>query len=70
VQNLLLAARALGLGAAPTTLAMSDREAFRSVLGLPDNVEAFCLIPVGWPLGRFGPVTRRPISEIVHRDRW
>jgi nitroreductase len=70
VQNLLLAARALGLGAAPTTLAMSDREAFRSALGLPDNVEAFCLIPVGWPLGRFGPVTRRPLSEIVHRDRW
>jgi nitroreductase len=70
VQNLLLAARALGLGAVPTTLAMSDRQAFRSLLALPDNVEAFCLIPVGWPLGRFGPVTRRPLSEIVHRDRW
>jgi nitroreductase len=70
VQNLLLAARALGLGATPTTLAMSDRAAFRAVLGLPDHVEAICLIPVGWPLGKFGPVTRRPLSEIVHWDRW
>lgn len=70
VQNLLLAARALGLGATPTTLAMSDREAFRAVLGLPEDVEAFCVIPVGWPLGRFGPVSRRPLSEVLRWDRW
>lgn len=70
VQNLLLAARALGLGAAPTTLALSDRKAAREVLGLPDDVEAFCLIPVGFPLGRFGPVTRLPVRETLRWDRW
>lgn len=70
VQNLLLAARALGLGATPTTLPMSNRPAFRSILSLPDNVEAFCVIPVGWPLGKFGPVSRKPVDEIVHWDRW
>jgi len=70
VQNLLLAARALGLGAAPTTLGLADREAAREVLALPDHVEAFCLIPVGYPMGKFGPVTRLPVEQTVHWDRW
>jgi nitroreductase len=70
VQNLLLAARALGLGAAPTTLFLADRAAAREVLALPDNVEAYCLIPVGYPLGRFGPVTRLPARDTIHWDRW
>ena len=70
VQNLLLAARALGLGAAPTTLGLANRAAAREVLALPDNVEAFCLIPVGYPTGKFGPVTRLPVRETVRWDRW
>ena len=70
VQNLLLAARALGLGAAPTTLGLANRAAAREVLALPDNVEAFCLVPVGYPMGRFGPVTRLPVEQTVHWDRW
>ena len=70
VQNLLLAARALGLGAAPTTLGLADRDAARDVLGLPDGMEAYCLIPVGYPMGRFGPVTRLPVEETVRWDRW
>jgi nitroreductase len=49
---------------------MSNREAFRAVLALPENVEAFCVIPVGWPMGKFGAVSRKPLSEIVHWDRW
>ncbi len=70
VQNLLLAARALGLGAALTTLGLSDRPAAKAVLGLPDTVEPFAIIPVGYPTGNFGPVTRKPLEEIVHYDRW
>ena len=70
VQNLLLAARALGLGAALTTLGLSDRPAAKAVLGLPDTVEPFAIIPVGYPMGKFGPVTRKPLEEIVHYDRW
>jgi nitroreductase len=70
VQNLLLAARAFGLGAAPTTLGLSNRPAAKEALGLPENIEPFCLIPVGWPMGRFGPVTRRPVEEIMRWDRW
>ena len=70
VQNLLLAARALGLGAAITTLGLSDRAAAKTVLGLPDLVEPFAIIPVGFPVGRFGPVSRRPLETVVHYDRW
>lgn len=70
VQNLLLAARALGLGAAPTTLGLVDRRAAKQVLGLPDRVEPYCLIPVGHPKGRFGPVTRKAPEDTIHWDRW
>jgi nitroreductase len=70
VQNLLLAARALGLGAAPTTLGLRDRGAAKTILNLPAEIEPFCLIPVGYPMGRFGPVTRRPVAEIMRWDRW
>ena len=60
IQNLLLTARSLGLGAAPTTLALRDQEA----------VAALCLIPVGYPKGKFGPVTRKPVADIMRFDRW
>ena len=70
VQNLLLAARALGLGGAPTTLALQDQDAVREALNMPDTMGAFCLIPVGYPLGNFGPVTRKPVDEIMRFDRW
>jgi nitroreductase len=70
VQNVLLAARALGLGAAPTTLGLTNRDAAREILGLPENMEAYCLIPVGYPMGRFGPLTRLPVAETFRWDRW
>ena len=70
IQNLLLAARALELGAAPTTLALMDADAVAEVLGLPNSVAAYCLIPVGYPLGKFGPVTRKPVEEIMRFDQW
>jgi nitroreductase len=70
IQNLLLAARALGLGATPTTLALMDRDASRAVLDLPDEIEAHCLIPVGYPTGRFGPVRRPPVAQVTRFDRW
>lgn len=70
VQNLLLAARALGLGAAPTTLALGDPKAVAEALDLPETMAAYCLIPVGYPLGKFGPVTRKPVAEIMRFDRW
>lgn len=70
IQNLLLAARALGLGAAPTTLGLTNPAAVKEILNLSDSMAAYCLIPVGYPLGNFGPVTRKPLSEIMRFDQW
>mgnify|MGYP000615948006 FL=1 len=70
IQNLLLAARALQLGAAPTTLALIDQQAVAKVLNLPETMATYCLILVGYPLGNFGPVTRKPLSEIMRYDQW
>jgi len=70
VENLLLTARALGLGACPTTLPLQDRTAAKAALNMPEHVEPICLIPVGYPKGKFGPVTRRPLDHILHWDRW
>src|SRR5262249_47820327 len=70
VENLLLAARALGLGATMTTWHMFLEDDFKRVLGLPRYMTPFALIPVGYPLGHFGPVRRRPAKEVIHWDRW
>jgi nitroreductase len=70
VQNVLLAARGLGLGAALTTFPLEDRVAFKALLGIPEGVEPLCVIPVGYPMGNFGPLGRRPLAEIVRWDRW
>jgi nitroreductase len=70
VQNLLLAARAHGLGATLTTLGLSNRDAIREILNLPDSVEAYAIVPVGYPMGNFGPVTRLPAEETICWDSW
>ena len=70
VQNLLLAARALGLGANITTWHMFLEHEWKRELGIPRDVHTYAVIPVGWPRGRFGPVTRRPAHEAIHWDRW
>jgi nitroreductase len=70
VQNLLLAARALGLGAAPTTYALAHREELEATLGLPPDVRAQAIIPIGYPLGRFGPVSRVPVDDVMMTDHW
>lgn len=70
IQNLLLAARATGLGAVPTTYALRFRAELHEALGVPSGVAVQAVIPIGYPLGRFGPVSRRPVAEIVTFDRW
>lgn len=70
VQNVLLAARALGLAATLTTWHLMAEGEVKQVLGIPKSVHTYALIPVGWPAGRFGPVRRKPVDEMIHRDRW
>jgi nitroreductase len=70
VQNLLLGARAVGLGAALITLPLWSTFAARRILGLPWSVTPCAVIPLGWPTGRYGPTTRRPVGEVVSLDRF
>lgn len=70
VQNLLLAARAAGLGAALITMPLWSTLLVKRALGLPRNVMPCAVIPLGWPMGKYGPTTRRPIGELVSLDRY
>ena len=70
VQNLLLAARAAGLGAALITLPLWSKWLARRALGLPWSISPCAVIPLGWPRGRYGPTTRRPVEEVVSLDRY
>lgn len=70
VQNLLLAARAHGLGAVMTTWHLCFEQEFKSILGIPRSVKTFAAIPVGYPRGRFGPVRRRPAAEAIRYEHW
>jgi nitroreductase len=70
VQNLLLAARALGLGAALTTLPLWSSTLARRTLGLPSKIHPVAVIPLGWPKGRYGPTTREPVEAVTHLDRY
>jgi nitroreductase len=70
VQNLLLAARAAGLGAALITLPLWSRFLARRALGLPWNVAPCAVVPLGWPIGRYGPTRRLPVGEVVSLDRY
>lgn len=70
VQNILLACRALGLGTVITTNHLRCEDELKSVLGLPAEVQTFALMPIGYPIGKFGPLSRRPVSEVSHADRW
>jgi nitroreductase len=70
VQNLLLAARALGLGAVITVWHLMLEHEWKRELHIPRDVNKFAVVPVGWPRGRFGPVRRRPAAEVIHRNYW
>jgi nitroreductase len=70
IQNLLLAARAAGLGANLITMPLWSNFMARRILGLPWGVTPVAMVPLGWPIGRYGPTTRRPVGEVVSLDRF
>jgi nitroreductase len=70
VQNLLLAARAMGLGASLITLPLWGLGSARRILRLPRSVTPCCVVALGWPRGRYGPTTRKPVDEVMHLDTY
>jgi nitroreductase len=67
---MLLAIRALGLGSTLTTRHLQFEKETEAALGLPPGVHSYAILPVGYPMGRFGPVGRGKLSEIVYQDKW
>jgi len=69
-QNLIVAARSLGLGTTFTTFQVATENEMRKVLGIPDDVSIAVCIAMGYPDRPFGPVKRKPVAEVIHWDRW
>jgi nitroreductase len=67
---MLLAARALGLGATLTTLYLGFEKEGETALVLPDSVHSYAILPIGYPMGRFGSVRRIALVDVVYEDRW
>ncbi len=70
VQNIMLAARALGLGTVITTLHRRRKARIHEILGIPDHIESAAIIPLGWPDREYGPNRRPPLEQFVMRERW
>ena len=69
-QNLMLAARALGIGSTITRLGEPVDAQVHELLGIPAEVEAPYCIPLGYPEGRFGRARRKPLAELAYLDRF
>ena len=70
VQNILLACRALGLGAALTTMHQVFEDELHVRFGIPVEYGGVVTIPIGYPLGKFGPVRRRSAENVTYFDQW
>ena len=70
VQNMLLAARALGLGTLMTTSHSLIEEVIRDVCKIPDDAQPAALIPIGFPAVKFGPTKRKPARDIIAWNEW
>jgi nitroreductase len=70
VQNLLLAARAHGVGGCLTTVHVRHEAEVKAALCIPEATDTYALVPLGFPRDRFGPLRRRPVEEVAYADRW
>ncbi len=70
IQNLMLAARAKGIGSTMTTLHKAREQDIKTILGIPDHIETIALIPMGYPRGRWGRPRRKPAQEVTFWNQW
>jgi nitroreductase len=70
VQNMLLACRALGLGSTLTTRHLQFEKETEAALGLPPGVHSYAILPIGYPMGKFGPTGRGKLSDFVYGDKY
>ena len=69
-QNLIVAARAVGLGSVFTTFQGVAEPTIREILDIPDDILIGCMIPMGWPDRKFGPLNREPYENVAHHNSW
>tara|TARA_Y100000590_G_scaffold66301_3_gene71786 strand:- start:9304 stop:9900 length:597 start_codon:yes stop_codon:yes gene_type:complete len=69
-QNLIVAARSMGIGSTFTTFQMVAEDAIRSELSVPEDVHLCFCAAVGYPERSFGPVRRKPLEEVTHWNKW
>jgi nitroreductase len=70
IQNILLACRAVGLGASLTTVHTAFGKEIDEWLGLPDGCPSCAMLPIGWPQGKFFRPPRRSVDECLHWNRF
>jgi nitroreductase len=70
VQNLLLAARGLGLSGSIFNFPLSHEPELRERLAIPDSNQIYCLLPIGYPSDRHGTLRRKPVHEVVYLERF
>ena len=61
---------ALGLGATLTTWHHLLEPEFKAALDIPRTVHTCAIVLIGWPIGTLGPVTRHPVTNVIHHDTW
>lgn len=71
VQNVMLAARAEGVGCVLTTLLCFEEAAMKQLLGIPEDWHTCGVVPLGYPeRGGYGPTSRRPVGKLAFGDHW
>jgi nitroreductase len=70
VQNIILACRAFGIGTVLTTLHIFFEDEVKEILALPREIQTYALLPMGYPINKFGPLKRRPVSEVAFLDSY
>jgi nitroreductase len=70
IQNMMLAARARGIGSTMTTLHKAREQDIKTILGIPDHIETIALIPLGYPCGRWGRPRRKPVQDVTFWNQW
>ena len=70
VQNLLLAARALGIGGSIFNLPLGHADELKQMLDIPENNDIYCVLPLGYPTDAIGPVLRKPVQKVVYWEKF
>jgi len=70
VQNMLLAARALGLGSTLTTRHITYEKEADAAMSIPPGFHSYAILPIGYTMGRFGSLGRGPLADVVYLDGW